>query len=63
MADDPQGERIRVLLDELEALPFEEREAAIAGLSEEDREIVWASELKTADETLPGADKELGGEG
>jgi hypothetical protein len=63
MSDDPQGERIRVLLAKLEALPFEERESVIASLSEEDRETVWASEPKAADESLPGANEEPGGEG
>lgn len=62
MTDDPQDERIRVLLAKLEALPFEEREKAIASLPEEDREAVWTSELKTADEAQPEDAGELGGE-
>ena len=63
MTDDPQQDRIARLLAALEELPFEEREKAIASLPEEDRQAVWAGELKVDDETLPGANEELGGEG
>jgi len=53
--------RIALLIEELDALPTDEREAAIAALSEEDRQAVWAAELEAAEEVED--DDELGGEG
>ena len=63
MSDDPEAERIARLIAELKELPFEEREARIAELSEEDRNAVWAVELEAAEEAVPEDDEELGGEG
>ena len=60
MSEDPQRERIARLLDELGDLPFDEREAFVAGLSEEDREALWAAELERSDEALPDDYEELG---
>jgi hypothetical protein len=60
MTDDPQRERIARLLAELGDLPFEEREAFMAALSEEDREALWAAELERSDEVLPEDYEELG---
>lgn len=62
MADDPQQDRIARLLDGLEDMPFEEREAAIAGLPHEDRTAVLNAEAEAEDEVLPEPE-ELGGEG
>jgi hypothetical protein len=61
MSEDADRERLELLLAELEELPYEEREAAIAALSEEQREAVWAAELEASDEALPDDDEELGG--
>jgi hypothetical protein len=61
MSDDHEAERIARLIDELDELPFEEREEAIASLPELDREAVWARQLEEADDTLPGEEEELGG--
>jgi hypothetical protein len=58
MGDD---ERIARLIDELEDLPFEEREAAIRTLAEQDREAVWAAELEASAKALPEDNDELGG--
>ena len=63
MSDDPEAERIARLIAGLKELPFEEREARIAELSEEDRNAVWAVELEAAEEAVPEDDEELGGEG
>jgi hypothetical protein len=62
--DEPPAdeERIARLVAELEELPFEEREAAIASLSDEDRTAVWDAELKASEAVLPEDDEELGGE-
>ena len=46
MTDDPEAERITRLIAELNELPFQEREVAIARLSERDREAVWEVELE-----------------
>jgi len=54
--DDPQADRIALLIEELDELPADEREAAVAALSPEDREAVWAAELETAEEV--GDDEE-----
>lgn len=59
MTEDPDRRRIELLLAEIEALDFEEREAAIAALSDEEREAVWAAELEAADEALPDDDEEI----
>ena len=63
MTDDPEAERIARLIADLNELPFEEREAAIAKLPENDREAVWEVQLEDSDEALPEDDEELGGEG
>jgi len=63
MTDDPEVDRVARLIGELDELPFEEREAAIAKLSEEDREAVWAAKLEQSESALPENDDELGGEG
>jgi hypothetical protein len=60
MTDDPQRERIARLLAELEELPFDEREAFIAALSEEDREAVWAAEVDQSEEVFPDDYEDLG---
>jgi hypothetical protein len=59
MTDD---DRIAGLIEQVEALSFEAREAFISTLSEEDREAVWAAELEEADQAVPDDDAELGGE-
>jgi hypothetical protein len=56
------NERIARLIDKTADLPFEEREAAIHALSEEDREAVWAAELEAGEAVAPADDAELGGE-
>lgn len=61
MSEDTDRERLEQLLVELEELPYEEREAAIAALSDDEREAVWAAELEASDEALPDDDEELGG--
>jgi hypothetical protein len=58
---DPETQRIALLIDGLKDLPFEEREARIAQLSEDDRNAVWAVELEAAEEAVPEDDAELGG--
>ena len=64
MPDEPDAERIARLIDGVKDLPFEEREAAISSLSEEDREAVWAAELEDGETAaaIPEDDEELGGE-
>jgi len=62
MPDDTDADRLARLVAELEELPFDEREAAIAALSEEDREAVWAVELEESETAVPEDDAELGGE-
>ena len=60
---DPEADpRIALLVAELDELPFEERETAIAALSPGDRDAVWAAELGHLDKVLPDDDDELGGE-
>jgi hypothetical protein len=61
MSDDHEAERIARLIDELDELPFEERDEAMARLPELDREAVWARQLEEADDALPGDEEELGG--
>ena len=56
------AERSRLLLTELEGLPFEEREAAIAAMPHDDRTTVLEAEAEAEQEVLP-EDEELGGEG
>ncbi len=62
MSDDPEADRIA----KLDELPLDEREAALAGLSEADRSAVWAAEAEAVEEALdevrPDDDDELGGE-
>ena len=60
MTDDPQRERIARLLDELDELPPDEREAAVAGLPEEDRNAVWEVELERSEEIVPEEYEDLG---
>jgi signal transduction histidine kinase len=62
MTDGRATERIRRLVEALQAVPFEEREAFIAGLSHEDRTAVLEAEAEIDGEVLP-EDEELGGEG
>jgi hypothetical protein len=50
------------MIDELNELPADEREAAIGSLSIEDRATVWKAELEANDAALPLDDEELGGE-
>jgi hypothetical protein len=59
MSGDPDQGRLEQLLVELDELSYEEREAAIAALSENDREAVWAAELEASDAARPD-DEELG---
>ena len=58
---DPETQRIALLIDELRALSFEEREARIAELNVEDRDAVLDFELEQLDDVLPDDDEELGG--
>ncbi len=62
MTDDPQRDRIARLLAEIEDMPFEERDAFIAGLPHEDRAAVLNAEAEAEDEVL-AEPEELGGEG
>ena len=55
-------DRIARLLAELEDLPFEEREAVIASLPDDDRTAVWDAQLKDSETAVPEDDEELGGE-
>ena len=59
--DDPEADRIALLMAELDELPFEERETAIAELPDADRAAVRAAELEALDDVLPDDDEELGG--
>ena len=59
-SDDPEADRIALLIEELDELPPDEREAAIAALPDADREAVWAAELAAAEEV--GDDDDLGGQ-
>jgi hypothetical protein len=62
--DEPLGdeERIARLVAEVEDLPFEEREAVIASLSDDDRSAVWDAQLNESEKDVPEDDEELGGE-
>jgi signal transduction histidine kinase len=62
MTDRSAPERIHRLVEALQAVPFEEREAFIAGLSHEERTAVLEAEAEADGEVLP-EDEELGGEG
>jgi hypothetical protein len=64
VAKPAQAERDRIagLLAGLAGMPFEEREAAIAGLPHDDRAAILNAEAEAEDEVLP-EDEELGGEG
>jgi hypothetical protein len=55
-------DRIARLAAEIEGLPFEEREAVIASLSDDDRTAVWDAQLKDSETAVPDDDEELGGE-
>jgi hypothetical protein len=55
-------DRIARLVAEIEGLPFEEREAVIASLSDDDRSAVWDAQLKDSETAVPDDDEELGGE-
>ena len=55
-------DRIARLLAGLEDLAFEEREALIASLSEDDRAAVWDAQLEASEAEVPEDDEELGGE-
>lgn len=61
MTEDPERDRIAELLDELTELPFEDREAFLAGLSEADREAVWEAELEASEEAISDDYEDLGG--
>jgi isopropylmalate/homocitrate/citramalate synthase len=63
MSESPGEDRIARLIAELDELPLDEREAAIAALSDEDREAVREAELEATEEAMPLDDEELGGEG
>jgi hypothetical protein len=58
MTDDPQRERIQRMLADLDELPAAEREAALSGLREEDREAIRAAELEDSELALPDEDEE-----
>ena len=60
MTDDPRHERIERLVDELDELPFEERETRIAELPEPDREAVWDAELERSEDAVPDDYEDLG---
>ena len=62
MTDGSTPARIRRLVEALQVVPFEQREAFIAGLSHEDRTAVLEAEAEVDGEVLP-EDQELGGEG
>ena len=55
-------DRIARLVAEIEDLPFEEREAVIASLSDDDRSAVWDAQLNESEKDVPEDDEELGGE-
>ena len=55
-------DRIARLAAEIEDLPFEEREAVIASLSDDDRSAVWDAQLEASEAAVPEDDEELGGE-
>jgi hypothetical protein len=63
MSENPGEDRIARLIAELDELPLDEREAAIAALGDEDREAVREAELEATEEAMPLDDEELGGEG
>jgi len=54
-------DRIARLVAEIEDLPFEEREAVIASLSDDDRTAVWDAQLKDSETAVPDDDEEVGG--
>ncbi len=56
-------DRIDRLVAQVDALPFEEREAFISTLSDDDRAAVWDAQAEAIEEALPEDDEELGGEG
>jgi hypothetical protein len=60
MSEDPQHERIEQLVDELEELPYEERESAVSALPEADREAVWETELERSEDAVPDDYEDLG---
>ena len=60
MTDDPQDERIARLLADFDELPSEEREKAIAALSDGDRAVVLGAQLEATEAAED--DAELGGE-
>jgi hypothetical protein len=62
MTDTADTERIRRLVEALRAVPFDERQAFVAGLSHEDRTAVLEAEAEADGEVLPEVE-ELGGEG
>jgi hypothetical protein len=62
MSAETQAERIARLRAELDALPFVEREAAIAGLPREDRDALVDAGLEELEGVRPD-DEDPGGEG
>jgi hypothetical protein len=60
MADE---DRISRLVAQVDALPFEQREAFISTLSDDDRAAVWDAQAEEVEDVLPEDDGELGGEG
>ena len=57
MSDDPERLRIAELLETLEELPFEDREAFLSSLPDEDRDAVLDAELEAEEAALPDEDE------
>ena len=57
MTESPNAAR---LIENLDEIPFEERERRIAELSVEDRNAVWAAELERSDRAVPDDYEDLG---
>jgi hypothetical protein len=60
MSEEQREERIARLRAELEKLPYDEREALVATLSEEDRAAAMEAELEIEQEEPIPDDEELG---
>jgi hypothetical protein len=60
MTDDPQRDRIARILAELDELSPAEREAALRGLSDEDREAILATELEEGELAVPDEEEAPG---
>ncbi len=57
MTESPNAAR---LIENLDEMPFEEREKQIAELSVEDRNAVWAAELERSEAAIPDDYEDLG---